>query len=273
MIQKKCTGCSFCIKDCSQQDIQLVKNIAVASNKDCNDCGHCIAVCPAEAVVSKSYDMGDVKPYLDSSFSLQPENLLNAIKFRRSTRQFINRVVEENKILKIIESGRFTPTATNLQDVSYTVVKESIAELKAITFETLHNMGQYMLKAGGNDLSIQHKKYAMLFSKMYQEHMEDPQQNDKLFHNAPAVVIIKSSDQWEINGGLAASNMELMINALGLGTFYCGFLVKAAEQNSAIGELIGLKEGEKIVACMPVGYPKVNYLRTVPRKEAVVTWK
>ena len=42
--------------------------------------------------------------------------------------------------------------------------------------------------------------------------------------------------------------------------------------NPKIGEMIGLKEGEKIISCMVVGYPRVEYKRTVPRKDAVINW-
>lgn len=44
--------------------------------------------------------------------------------------------------------------------------------------------------------------------------------------NAQAVVIIVSESP--IDGGLAASSMELMTHAQGLGMFYSGFFVRAA---------------------------------------------
>ena len=65
--------------------------------------------------------------------------------------------------------------------------------------------------------------------------------------------------------------MELMIDALGLGTYFSGFFEKAASINPKIGEMIGLKEGEKIISCMVIGYPRGEYKRTVPRKEARIT--
>lgn len=42
------------------------------------------------------------------------------------------------------------------------------------------------------------------------------------FKNAPAAIVVVSKD--EINASLAASNMELMAEALGLGVLYSGFL-------------------------------------------------
>jgi hypothetical protein len=64
-----------------------------------------------------------------------------------------------------------------------------------------------------------------------------------------------------------------MTNALGLGTFFSGFFVVAAQSSEKIREVIGVKEEKKIVSCMIIGYPNVKYLRTVPRKEADICWK
>ena len=36
---------------------------------------------------------------------------------------------------------------------------------------------------------------------------------------------------------------------------------------------IGISEGKQVVTCMVMGYPKVKYLRTVPRKTADICWK
>ena len=38
-------------------------------------------------------------------------------------------------------------------------------------------------------------------------------------------------------------------------------------------EFLGLKESDQIVTCMVIGYPNVTYKRTVPRKDAVISWK
>ena len=38
-------------------------------------------------------------------------------------------------------------------------------------------------------------------------------------------------------------------------------------------DFLGVKEGKKIVTCMVIGYPDVKYFRTVPRKEADISWK
>jgi len=67
--------------------------------------------------------------------------------------------------------------------------------------------------------------------------------------------------------------MELMTNALGLGTLSSGFFVRAAKSCDKIRDFIGVKEGKQVVSYMVIGYPNVKYLRTVPRKEADICWK
>lgn len=267
--KEKCIACGMCVRDCIVNDIEITNNKAEIKNERCFNCGHCIAICPKNAVSSDVYDMNEVKTYNKEEFDLSPDNLLNFIKFRRSTRKFKDRDVEKEKLEKILEAGRFTQTGSNAQNVSYVVVKDSIEELKEITLKTLYGSGKYMLD-NLNESNKMYKNYAEMWVRMYEAYKVNPK-NDAVFFNAPAVIVVVSDS--EVNAALASSNMELMTNALGLGTFFSGFLVKASETNAEIKKLIGLNENQKIVTCMVIGYPAVKYQRTVPRNEAKVTWK
>ena len=267
--KEKCIACGMCVRDCIVSDIKIIDNKAEIQNERCLKCGHCIAICPKNAVTSDEYNMEAVIPYEEESFSLSPENLLNFIKFRRSTRQFKGKDVEIEKIEKIIEAGRFTQTGSNAQNVSYVVIKDKLEELKEMTLKTLYESGKYILD-NLNEENKLYKVYAEMWVKMYEAYKIDCK-NDAVFFNAPVVILVVSDS--EVNGSLAASNMELMTNALGLGTFFSGFLVRAAESNMEIKRLAGLKSDQKIVNCMVIGYPSVKYSRTVPRNNAKVIWK
>jgi nitroreductase len=260
------------MKDCSRHAIGMEGGKPVIINDTCNLCGHCIAVCPTGAVEIDDYDMNEVIGYDANSFKIEPSTLLNFIKFRRSVRQFTDERVAQKYLNEILESGRFTQTATNLQDVTYTVITQNIEILKQTCLETLHHMGKQILSEGSEKTSLMEKEYARYFIELYKAYKTDSK-NDGLFYNAPAVIMVKSNVNWSINGALASSNMELMANALGLGTFHCGLLIKAAEQNEMIGQLAGVKNGEQLVACMPVGHPAVKYFRTVPRQKPSVNWQ
>ena len=215
----KCIGCTLCKQDCIVSDIEMIDKKAHIRNLTCIKCGHCIAICPVKAVScddEEEYSMEEVIPYEKEDFT--------------------------------IDAGRFTQTSTNMQDVSYTIVKDSIPELRRMTLGTLNAMADKML---GSEETPKHLlKYAHMWKRMYESFVENPDGPDQLFFKAPLLIIVKAQN--EIDGGLASAKMELMIDALGLGTYFSGFFERAAAMNPKIGEMIGLKEGEKIISCMVI---------------------
>ncbi len=266
---ENCIGCGQCARDCFPNDIEIIENKAVIKNEACIKCGHCVAVCPVNAVSTDEYNMNDVVEYSSEAFDIAADNLLNFIKFRRTIRQFKDKPVETEKIMKIIEAGRFTETASNLQDVSYIVVKDNIHELKTMALESLKEKGEAILANESSNMLF--KRYAKMWISMYEQSKIASKDGDRLFYNAPTVIIVTAVN--DINGGLASSNMELMTKALGLGTLFSGFFVRAAKGNKKIKDFLGIKDGSQIITCMVIGYPDVKYKRTVPRKSPDITWK
>lgn len=265
---EKCIGCGRCSKDCITKDFEVKNGKAEVKNISCLKCGHCIAVCPVNAISMDDYDMEEVLDYNKDTFEIEPDHMLNFIKFRRSVRHFIDKPVEDDKILKIIEAGRFTATGSNTQNVSYIVVTESIPSLRTMALKTLSDSSSFTSnQANPNPLALY---YAQKFKSMYESELEAPGENDTLFYNAPALILITADSP--VNAALAASNMELMAVSLGLGVFYCGFFTRAAQHSSEIKNFVGLKENHNIDVCLVLGYPDVTYYRTVPRKQAEIRW-
>ncbi|MHB8065589.1 MAG: nitroreductase family protein, partial [Ruminiclostridium sp.] len=143
--KEKCIECGLCAKDCFPKNIEIVDNKTVVKNPICMKCGHCIAVCPVNAVSIDEYNMKDVIDYNKDTFKIEPDQLLNFIKFRRSVRQFKKQPVEEEKLLNIIEAGRYTATGSNSQNVSYFVVKEEIAKLRSMALKRLSHIARATL--------------------------------------------------------------------------------------------------------------------------------
>lgn len=265
----KCIGCTLCQQDCVASDIEMIDEKAHIRNLTCLKCGHCIAICPVNAVScedEKEYSMDDVIDYNKEDFEVDADNLMNFMKFRRSVRLFTEEKVEEEKIQKIIEAGKYNQTAINAQDVSYVVVQDKIQEFRAIALETLNDMSDKMVNDKNTPKNLVH--YAHKWKQMYSDFLENPNGEDRLFFKAPLLIVIKSKNP--INGGLAASKMELMTYALGLGTCFCGFFQRAASANPKIGEMLQLEEGENVITCMLIGYPRKQYKRTVPRKDVKI---
>jgi nitroreductase/NAD-dependent dihydropyrimidine dehydrogenase PreA subunit len=264
--KEKCITCGLCVKDCVSGNIEIKDDKANVMKDRCLLCGHCIAICPENAVSMDHYSMDDVKEYSVNDFMIEPERLLNFIKFRRSVRHFRKEMVEEEKLLKIIEAGRFSPTGSNRQEVSFIIVQDKLPELRRLALEKMSEITSLQAQQNPGLLAL-----AQRWATMFESDKELPGKDDFLFYNAPVIILLVSSSP--VDASIAASNMELMTAAQGLGAFYCGFFVRAAQDNDKIKDLLGLGDTEEVKVCLVLGKPDVSYRRTVPRKAPVIRWK
>lgn len=255
--QETCIGCGLCCKDCPSHVLALQAGKAALLSDICLKCGHCIAICPVSAVSISGYDMNEVVAYDKTCFGLDSDVLLNTIKFRRSVRQYMDKPVEKDVIQKVIEAGRFTPTGSNKQGVRYIVAEASIPLLEAEGLRTFKKL-KHMLGFAGKFIKLPFdlRKYKL--------------EPGLFFHGAPAVIFIVSQDA--VDASLASMSMELMAEALGLGTLYVGLFTRAAKLNRRIRKELGLAKKEYVVTCLAIGYPNVRYLRTVPKSKVDIKW-
>lgn len=256
--RNRCVGCGLCAKDCPYQAIRIQNSRAEMLLDSCMECGHCVAICPRNAVSMRGYDMSESIPYNRDTFQLDGKVFLNSLRFRRSVRQFEKRPVEREKIDRIIEAGRYTPTGMNVQNVRY-VVMENPAE----------KIEPYAIQAFSKAVGL--LRFAGRFVRL-------PVNADTLdvrcgffFHDAPAAIFVISESP--VNAALASANMETMAEAQGLGVLFVGLFVRAAEMSRKIRDQLGIRGKEQLVTVLALGYPAVKYQRTVPRKPARVEYR
>jgi len=271
--KEKCIGCKLCVHDCQCSDIKIENEKAVPLNNVCLSCGHCVAICPQNAVSLNEYNMDEVIEYNKDTFHINPESVLNAIKFRRSTRNFKNTPVEKNILEKIIEAGRFTPSGGNRQPLSFIVVRDNMDILTRTTLDVLNDMGCRYVPDINDPLDSNRRRYATMWKMMHRQYANKG--IDLLFFNAPAMIIILSDNNLSLNplvdGGLAASNMQTMADASDLGVCFNGFF-KFAYDDERIRTLLNISDSKTVVTSLLLGYTDNRYCRTVPRKEAEVNW-
>ncbi len=246
--QDACIACGLCAQDCPNGCISLADGTAHASDAGCIECGHCYAVCPEHAIEMNGYDDAD-EPTVPMT-EVDADVLLAAIKSRRSIRRFTTQAVEDEKVRKILEAGRYAPTGANAQDVSFTILGGRQDEAERICVR--------LFRTG--------KKIASRFIG-YLERIEIG--DDFFFKGAPVVIVVSGTGN--IDAGLASSYMELMAESLGLGVLYSGFFVACAKFSSKLRRLLNLPKGHKVASCLVIGYPDVRYQRIPPRKELQAT--
>lgn len=203
--KETCIGCKKCAADCLGNYISFEENKAVIET-ECLQCGHCLAVCPVNAISIPEYDMADIEEYDPAAFQLDPERLLRSIKYRRSIRNYKQQPVEKEKIENLVQAGRYTATAKNNQGTRYVFVQNELAQLKELVWNNIEEIANRPRK--------EITKEMLPFIAFYRQHKSNPE-HDYLFRNAPVVVYITSD--WPLDAGLAAQNMELMAVAQDLG--------------------------------------------------------
>lgn len=247
----KCTGCGLCISDCVRYNIIMENGKAKIQNTTCNRCCHCFAICPANAITMENFDLNEINP-VNENDKIDADTLLNIFKSSRSIRNFKNKPIEQEKLDKILEAGRYTPTAKNVQDVTYTVISNNnnrdIEKEAVKTFKKL-------------------KKINFLISPFMQLYKVT---NNFFFYGAPYTILIKSPST--VNASLAAANMALMAEAQGLGVLYSGYFKLAIKLNKKLQQLLKLNKDDKVQVCLIIGYTDLKYQRTVPRKKSSIDW-
>lgn len=260
-----CVGCGLCESDCLVNAIKVRENKAKVKNILCINCGHCMAICPTDSIEMQGFDKSEVLEYNHETFDLESENLMNFIKFRRSIRDYKDIEVEEEKIRNIVEAGRYTPTGGNRQPLRYILVKDKLKEVKELAIEGLYNMA-----LNTDDEDPVRSIYKNTFKRMYKGYKEKG--IDSLFYDAPLLMVIVGDislgGSVYVDGGLAASNMEIMAYSQGLGMCYNGFFVMASNIEPKIKELLGMNDNEAVITSFILGYPNVKYKRTVNRNDA-----
>jgi len=249
---EKCNGCGLCVLDCRRQVLEVQNKKAAIIKNGCFICGHCVAICPQNAVKMTGLN-DEIVEFSNGPAFLDEDRLWRHLKLRRSVRSFKNIPVEKEKIDKIIDAGRITPTTSNMQNVRYIIIQNEIGAVEDAVLEQYTNPN--------------HENY---YKYPYKINDMTKIKRGFLFFNAPLVILNISPN--EINADLAAMSMELMAEALGLGVCYIGLFSKPANTNIKLREKLGLEKEEKISTCLVVGYTDLKYQRSAPRKEVKVKW-
>ena len=196
-------------------------------------------------------------PYDPARFDLDPEILLNAMRFRRSIRRFTGEKVSRRELELLLDAGRCAPTSTNSQTVGFTVLDEEFEAMRPKIWKAFARHAR--------------EKGRKLLLRRYENYLAHPEEPDTLFYGGNQMIVVTS--QRPGDGGLALANVELMAHALGLGALYCGFAAAAIDGDPGLREYFGVTEQRRLDSCLIVGHTDLTFHRTAPRKPAQVLWR
>lgn len=149
-------------------------------------------------------------------------DVMKAIRSRRSIRAYEKRGVEEEKLTRILESGRLSPSAGNRQERRFVIVTD--AKTRKLLCEAARNQA--------------------------------------FVADAPVVIAACSVESeyvmscgqlaYPIDTAIAVDHMTLQAVEEGLGTCWIG-----AFDEKKVKEILNIPDNVRVVALLPVGYPSV----------------
>ena len=252
----RCTGCGQCAANCAVHAIVKNEDGTYRCNKLwCFACGQCVALCPTGA--PSMPELEKPVPYDPARFDLDPEILLNAMRFRRSIRRFTGEKASRRELELLLDAGRCAPTSTNSQTIGFTVLDEEFEAMRPKIWKAFARHAR--------------EKGRKLLLRRYENYLAHPGEPDTLFYGGNQMIAVTS--QRPVDGGLALANIELMAHALGLGALYCGFAARAIDTDPELRAYFGITEERKLDSCLIVGHTDLRFRRTAPRNPARVEWR
>lgn len=314
-----CDGCGRCVKTCPMEILEL-RDGAPAFNEGfdafrCINCESCVAVCPNGTIeVRGAYRVhtgryrnthiypgehqtfprpfGDETPERFEDYEDRLTETERVIYKRRSVRLFQKKQVPREMVARIIEAGRFAPSAGNCQPWAFVVIQDQdlIKEMCEKTEKALRPIVGLAFPSSMDEFErrpLSQKVLTTLFSyrmvnnadqrgamgaKAVYEHPDHG-----LFLGAPTVILVlkdkRGIGQVDLDTALCVENMVLAAHSLGLATCLIGLMnVPLKLYPRFVREKLGIKLPFEFFTAVALGYPKGVCDRVVKREPARITW-
>ena len=304
---KKCTrtrgsSCQLCWDNCPFRAWTLTEGQEprLAEGHYCFSCSNCMVACPRNAIsVVETYhvDSGYFATTPSTLESRPPAKPLDAdgnaadwtviekaVLNRRSVRNFKDKPVPEHLIRRILEAGRFAPSAGNCQPWKFIVLTdkalmEEINEgvLGAINMIYVMYHDDEMVKQLAAGFEMAQPQVPGTFDPRLAEGGMGSlaKKYGPVLLAAPCVIYVLEDERaisaGGINIGIAGQNMTLVANSLGLGACWNGFAT-VVQQIPPLAEKLGITPPWKAATALCIGYPKFKQEGMVPREYRPVTW-
>jgi nitroreductase/NAD-dependent dihydropyrimidine dehydrogenase PreA subunit len=300
----KCTKCGLCMKNCpfqaweeDEEGFPKIKEVY-----ECFSCFNCMVPCPVDAVeIVDTYHVSDgfwktgdypvpfklpLEPKDEEGNPTEWNEIEKLVLNRRSVRNFKDKAIPESIITRVLEAGRFAPSAGNCQPWKFIVITNK---------EIINEMEQAVFSGIGMIYSMYTNKDMV---KNLAPFVQGPPLNPGTFDprlalggmgaivkgkdimgaafNAPVIILLlgdrRSIASPELNIGICGQNMNLVANSLGIKGLWNGFIASVTNTNRPLKEKLGIKDPWVAITSMCLGYPKFKQEGIVPREYREIVW-
>jgi nitroreductase len=201
-----------------------------------------------------------------------------AVLQRRSVRNFTDEPVPDHLIRRVLEAGRFAPSAGNCQPWEFVVITDKA--LIAKMDEAVVAMSKGLWAAYKDDEAIkgmggvaETTPYAFEPRALWGGVGTISREEMAPSLGAPCVILLIGDERAitgpQLNIGICGENMNLVANSLGIRACWNGFLVSGVP---AIADKIDLKPNWSVITTLVLGWPAFKQDGIVAREYRPVMW-
>lgn len=250
----KCSACGKCASVCIRDNLKLVGDHIEETGGNCFDCGQCMAVCKEDAIRLKTYENQEdrIEDYNPKEIPFSYDEYIQFLKQRRSCRWFTRKEVSKEEYEKLFEAAYYSPSAQNMQDVEFLVVKYNLQEF----LEHVYSI-----------IKVEEDEFPRIAQfGDYLKHPDNYKNNPFLWEGKELVLTFSNNI---MNGIIASTRVELAAYTLGLGGFYSLFLSKAdsIDHDKLMEFFPQIDSGKHMSSVFVIGHPRTRFLRTIPHKK------
>lgn len=321
--EDKCNGCGACVAACPMQILMIADGRACPNWRydhfRCITCQNCVATCPNTAITIEGdyrveagfwknthlFEGGKTLPAPIRSRAGEPfeqiEDQLTeterVIYRRRSVRLYKKKPVERDLVERVIEAGRFAPSAGNNQPWKFIAItnRQVIDEINDKCKRSLRKGTFIMMphayldkKTPGDPnakLNWWQNMVMALLCRIKTGDVEprarggintvtsDPDYH--IFFNAPVLIILLADKRGigsiQLDTGICGQNMVLAAHSMGLGTCWVS-LVRGLGFYPAFRRALGIDDQFEIISSLTLGWPKMQIDNVVAREQARIRW-
>ena len=258
--ESKCLKCGACVRDCAFRALRSGDDglPRLAFPDRCMRCQHCLAVCPVGAVTFDGRRPEDSLPVKGLALP-GLDAVENWMRTRRSMRRFAAEDVDRATLERILKALGNTPTGCNARALTFTCFP---------TRKAMDGFRNDFIKA-----IERHREGTRLLPRwLAVPAIKLRKGGDDMFFRGSSGILIVSSDETapgvttpREDVAIACSHFEMLANAAGIATCWCGFLdLVQKEVPELLEATTGLRRTTPFYA-MLFGRPAVRYARGVQR--------
>lgn len=276
----KCIHCHLCEQACFLTRFCGFDSLEGAAEQHCIDCGHCVAVCPRQAIThARVKNTAPIGPIPGET------EVLNLLMKTRSVRHFKPTPVSREAWDSLRRVAEYSQSGLNAQSITLTAVEnpETLSGVrKALLrmYGKLERLANFPITRFLARLFMAPQDYEAVLSesatqplrRQAAERGEDP-----VLYGAPALLLLTgpASQTAREDATVLSQNIMLALTAQGLGSCYMGGLVLGcrAFRYKPLLRSLHLPEGHAVHQALVLGTPTVQLKRMPERKRREIRFR